>query len=97
MGYPNHSNGSMNLTNDPALDNDEIMRAHIAQRLARIETNQQEIREQQQKDSAQLTEIVMVLNELLPYARRAAAMMDNHPLAKLRTAFGKHNATPGNQ
>jgi hypothetical protein len=64
--------------------------------LARIETNQQELiarmaryEEQQDKDSAMLTEISMVLNELLPYARRAVAMMDGNPLSKLRAAFGK--------
>lgn len=95
MGYPDHSNGSIEYTT--VLPHDGAQLSAIRATLARIETNQQEIREQQQKDTAQLTEIVMVLNELLPYARRAAAMMDNHPLAKLRTAFGKHSATPGNQ
>lgn len=64
----------------------------VPDRVSDLQRQVARLEEQQDKDSAQLTEICLILNELLPYARRAAQMMDKNPLVKFRKAMG--NAAP---
>lgn len=97
MGIPNHSNGTIASASERLFITEfhalKEQNATLQKAVYLLHEQLQKIEEQQSKDSAELTEISMILNELLPYARRAAQMMDGSPLNKLRAALGKNNGT----